>query len=386
MALSFVIYYPNWRKQQNEHPNVAKRKSALPHPARSRPDCSRRCLAHRSASLELHSRWRDGALRRCHAPRSPSRVLISAASSVRRRPFRRFPQTNVRRLRQLPPQRRHRPLASRSPHHRAHQPRHAPRCRPVLPRHQFRRLAIPQRLPAHRLRPPRLLHRRHSVFLEHPRRRCLLRHAPLRRLRPRRTALPRAAPARPTKLMLDPLLEPCLHLPCSGGFMPHFLRCPRADAIIFVPLCRNPLQRQPPSPPKCSRNTSPSSAWKSTSSSSPARKSFAAAPRASAIPPTPTSAPCASACPAPSPSSTSAPSKWPFALRPQKLFLSRPAQGLPNFPIRIAPRHQRPSRDRGRRPARRGGRKKAHRHHPPPSRRRRRQESPRRLLAVHHQG
>jgi len=56
MALSFVIYYPNWRKQRNERPNISKRNSALSHAACSRPDCSCRCLAHRSASLELHSR------------------------------------------------------------------------------------------------------------------------------------------------------------------------------------------------------------------------------------------------------------------------------------------------------------------------------------------
>src|SRR5205807_9295427 len=130
---------------------------------------------------------------------------------------------------------------------------------------------------------------------------------------------------------------------CGGGSFQTraFRHCPRScrDGLEFTPtpvgeavrslsrqpqrllcynLCllwRNPLQRPPPSLPTCSRNTSPSSAWQSTSSSSRAQKSSAAVPRVSAIPQTPTSAPSASASPALSPCSTSVPSKWPCAPR-----------------------------------------------------------------------
>src|SRR5260370_351387 len=45
MVLYFAIYCRKWRKQRNEHRNVSKRKSALPHAARARPDSARRRLA-----------------------------------------------------------------------------------------------------------------------------------------------------------------------------------------------------------------------------------------------------------------------------------------------------------------------------------------------------
>ncbi len=46
---------------------------------------------------------------------------------------------------------------------------HASRRHPVFPRHQFRRLGPRQLLSAHRRRTRNLLHRRHSLLLEHPR-------------------------------------------------------------------------------------------------------------------------------------------------------------------------------------------------------------------------
>src|SRR6266704_1122868 len=68
-----------------------------------------------------------------------------------------------------------------------------------------------------------------------------------------------------------------------------------------------------------------------------------------------------------------------FALRPEKLFLPGPSQGLPNLAIRIAARHRWLARGRSWR------RQNTHRHHAPAPRRGRRQEPPRRLLTICHQ-
>jgi hypothetical protein len=112
-------------------------------------------------------------------------------------------------------------------------------------------------------------------------------------------ATPPAFPFSGTRLQATPL-TPFF----SSAAMPwqnaSFLRCAslyglQADAIIFVPLWRNPLQRPLQSRPTCSRNTNPSSASKSTSSSSHAQKSSAGALPASATRQTPTSARCVSA-------------------------------------------------------------------------------------------
>src|SRR6266403_491558 len=182
MALCFAIYCHKWRNQQNERRNVPKRKSALPHIACARPDRACRRPAHRSASLEFHAGRRDGALLRRGSARPPARVFLSPAGPISRRHFYRLPQINPHRLRQLPRQRGHRPLAARPPHHRPHHTRHPSRRRPVFHRHEFRRLAIPERLSAYRFRPPRLLPSRHSVLLEHPRRRRFLRRIAVRQL------------------------------------------------------------------------------------------------------------------------------------------------------------------------------------------------------------
>src|SRR6266478_2141591 len=184
MALSFVIYYRKWRKQQNEHRNIPKRKSALSHPACARPDRACRRLAHRSASVEFHAGRRDGALLRSRAQGPPPRVFLSPARPLPRRYFHRLSQINPHRLRQLPRQRRHWPLAARPPHRRPDHSRHAPRRRPVFHRHEFRCLAISVRLSAHRHRPSRLLHRRHSVLLEHSGGRRILCRIAVRQLRP----------------------------------------------------------------------------------------------------------------------------------------------------------------------------------------------------------
>src|SRR6266446_934701 len=170
MALCFAIYCRKWRKQQNERRNLSKRKSALSHPARARPDSARRRPAHCATSVEFYPRRRHGPLLRCRHPRSPPRVYLSPARSFPRRHFHRLPQTNPHRLREFLNKRRHRSLAPRPPHHRSHQSRHASRRHPVFPRHQFRRLGPRQLLSAHRRRTRNLLHRRHSLLLEHPRR------------------------------------------------------------------------------------------------------------------------------------------------------------------------------------------------------------------------
>ena len=62
-------------------------------------------------------------------------------------------------------------------------------------------------------------------------------------------------------------------------------------------------------------------------------------------------------------------------LCPEELFLSRPAQGLPDFPVRTAPGGARLSGDQGRRPG------QAHRHHPDPHGGGRRQADPQRIPA-----
>jgi len=91
---------------------------------------------------------------------------------------------------------------ARPPHRHPRQSRYAPRRHPVFPRHQFRRLAIPQRLPAHYFRPPRLLRRRPSLLLEHARGRRHLRPSSLRQLRSSRTLHPCAAPIRPARCVV----------------------------------------------------------------------------------------------------------------------------------------------------------------------------------------
>ncbi len=60
----------------------------------------------------------------------------------------------------------------------------------IFPHHEFRRLAISQRLSTHRPRPRSLLLRGHPLFLEHARQRRLLRRSSLRRLCPGRTLHP----------------------------------------------------------------------------------------------------------------------------------------------------------------------------------------------------
>src|SRR6266403_1282094 len=87
MALSFATYYPNWRKDQNERRILSKRKSAVSHLARARPDCACCCSARRPAPLELHARRRHGpllrraALRRLRARRTRHPCAARASDS-----------------------------------------------------------------------------------------------------------------------------------------------------------------------------------------------------------------------------------------------------------------------------------------------------------------
>src|SRR5882762_9501054 len=159
MALCFAIYCHKWRRQQSERRNFPKGKSALPHLARACPDSARRRPAHRPTSVEFHAGRRHGALLRRRAQGPPPRVFLSPARSFPRRHFHRLPQTNPHRLPQFPSQRRHRPLAPRSPHGCPRQSRHPPRRYSIFPHHQFRRLVAPRFLPEVRSRISHVLSR-----------------------------------------------------------------------------------------------------------------------------------------------------------------------------------------------------------------------------------
>src|SRR5439155_22164733 len=117
-----------------------------------------------------------------------------------------------------------------------------------LPPHQLRRLVALEFLPKNRLRPGRLLLRWPSLLLEHPRRRRLLRHASVWRLRSGRAAFPRAAAARLPKLACMHSW-PCLCLlrcgwvaagSCSGGSLVPLIPPPPCRVLLgattFVPL------------------------------------------------------------------------------------------------------------------------------------------------------
>src|SRR5690348_7811822 len=219
-ASSFAIYFPKCKELpkelKNERRNLSERKYALPPAASACHNCHRRRSPHRAASLEFHARWCHGFILRRNPQRSPPRLRLSAARTLRRRPLYRFLQAgrHAPGLREFPAQRPNRPISAWSPYLLGHQRRHSSRLDAILLGHQFRHLGSWKLLPTHACRACHLLRRRCSLFLEHARRRCFLRHCVFWRLRLGRALRPNFSRASFRRNLLRP---PCpkFHIPES---------------------------------------------------------------------------------------------------------------------------------------------------------------------------